>query len=33
MDLVALVKDPDHVCCRYRLEAFRPFLERARATR
>ena len=29
MDLVALVKDPDHVCCRYRLEAFRPSLERA----
>ena len=29
MDLVALVKDPDHVCCRYRLEAFRAPLARA----
>ena len=29
MDLVALVKDPDHVCCRYRLEAFRASLARA----
>jgi len=27
--LVALVDSPDHVCCRYRLAAFRPFLERA----
>lgn len=29
MQLVALVKDPEHVCCRYRLTAFRPFLEAA----
>jgi glycosyltransferase involved in cell wall biosynthesis len=29
MDLVALVESPDHVCCRYRLAAFRPYLERA----
>jgi glycosyltransferase involved in cell wall biosynthesis len=29
MQLVALVKDPGHVCCRYRLSAFRPFLEAA----
>src|SRR3954469_5271236 len=29
VDLVALVKDPDHVCCRYRLEAFRASLSRA----
>jgi glycosyltransferase involved in cell wall biosynthesis len=27
MRIVALVKSPDHVCCRYRLTAFRPFLE------
>jgi glycosyltransferase involved in cell wall biosynthesis len=27
--LVALVDGIDHVCCRYRLAAFRPFLERA----
>jgi glycosyltransferase involved in cell wall biosynthesis len=27
--LVALVEHPDHVCCRYRIAAFRPFLERA----
>jgi glycosyltransferase involved in cell wall biosynthesis len=27
--LTALVEHPDHVCCRYRLAAFRPFLERA----
>lgn len=27
--LVALVDSPDHVCCRYRLAAFRPLLERA----
>jgi glycosyltransferase involved in cell wall biosynthesis len=27
--LTALVERPDHVCCRYRLAAFRPFLERA----
>jgi glycosyltransferase involved in cell wall biosynthesis len=26
--LTALVESPDHVCCRYRLAAFRPFLER-----
>ncbi|MCZ2343767.1 MAG: glycosyltransferase family 4 protein [Bacteroidales bacterium] len=29
MDVVALVSSPDHVCCRYRLEAFRPALETA----
>ncbi|MBY0522495.1 MAG: glycosyltransferase family 4 protein [Gemmataceae bacterium] len=29
MQLVALVESPEHVCCRYRLAAFRPFLERA----
>ena len=29
MHLTALVKSPDHVCCRYRLAAFRPFLEEA----
>ena len=23
---VALVESPEHVCCRYRLAAFRPFL-------
>ena len=28
MHLTALVESPDHVCCRYRLAAFRPFLER-----
>jgi glycosyltransferase involved in cell wall biosynthesis len=27
--LTALVEDPDHVCCRYRVAAFRPWLERA----
>jgi glycosyltransferase involved in cell wall biosynthesis len=27
--LVALVEHPDHVCCRYRLAAFRPALEQA----
>jgi glycosyltransferase involved in cell wall biosynthesis len=27
--LTALVEHQDHVCCRYRLAAFRPFLERA----
>jgi glycosyltransferase involved in cell wall biosynthesis len=27
--LTALVESPDHVCCRYRLAAFRPWLERA----
>jgi len=27
--LVALVESPDHVCCRYRLAAFRPSLEAA----
>lgn len=27
--LVALVESPDHVCCRYRLAAFRPHLEAA----
>ena len=29
MRLAALVESPDHVCCRYRLSAFRPLLERA----
>jgi glycosyltransferase involved in cell wall biosynthesis len=29
MRIVALVKSPDHVCCRYRLAAFRPDLEAA----
>lgn len=29
MHLIALVESPGHVCCRYRLEAFRPALERA----
>ena len=29
MDVVALVSSPDHVCCRYRLTAFRPVLEHA----
>jgi len=29
MRIVALVKSPEHVCCRYRLAAFRPFLEAA----
>ncbi len=29
MHLVALVESIDHVCCRYRIEAFRPHLERA----
>jgi glycosyltransferase involved in cell wall biosynthesis len=27
--LIALVESPEHVCCRYRLTAFRPFLEQA----
>jgi glycosyltransferase involved in cell wall biosynthesis len=27
--LTALVHSPEHVCCRYRIAAFRPFLERA----
>jgi glycosyltransferase involved in cell wall biosynthesis len=27
--LVALVHSPDHVCCRYRIEAYRPALEAA----
>jgi glycosyltransferase involved in cell wall biosynthesis len=27
--LTALVDSPEHVCCRYRLAAFRPMLERA----
>jgi glycosyltransferase involved in cell wall biosynthesis len=27
--LVALVRAPDHVCCRYRVAAFRPWLEMA----
>ncbi|OWK43890.1 glycosyltransferase family 4 protein [Fimbriiglobus ruber] len=29
MKVVALVESEDHVCCRYRVAAFRPFLERA----
>ena len=29
MRLIALVESPEHVCCRYRLAAFRPFLQRA----
>ena len=29
MHLVALVERVDHVCCRYRLAAFRPYLEQA----
>lgn len=29
MRITALVKGPDHVCCRYRLAAFRPYLEQA----
>ncbi|HMF18346.1 MAG TPA: glycosyltransferase family 4 protein [Gemmataceae bacterium] len=29
MRIVALVKSPEHVCCRYRLAAFRPDLEAA----
>ena len=29
MRLVALVESADHVCCRYRLAAFRPALEEA----
>jgi glycosyltransferase involved in cell wall biosynthesis len=27
--LTALIDSPEHVCCRYRVTAFRPFLERA----
>jgi glycosyltransferase involved in cell wall biosynthesis len=27
--LTALIENPDHVCCRYRLKAFRPYLEQA----
>ena len=29
MHITALVESPDHVCCRYRMAAFRPFFERA----
>lgn len=29
MHLTALVEHPNHVCCRYRLAAFRPLLEQA----
>jgi glycosyltransferase involved in cell wall biosynthesis len=29
MHWIALVESPDHVCCRYRLSAFQPHLERA----
>ena len=28
MRITALVKSQDHVCCRYRIAAFRPYLER-----
>ena len=28
MHLIGLVESPGHVCCRYRLAAFRPYLER-----
>src|SRR5262245_16378516 len=28
MRLTALVQSLDHVCCRYRLAAFRPYLEK-----
>jgi len=29
MHWIGLVEHPEHVCCRYRLAAFRPFLEQA----
>ena len=29
MNVLALVESPDHVCCRYRIRAFAPALERA----
>ena len=29
MKLLALVESPDHVCCRYRIRAFRPHLAEA----
>ncbi len=29
MNVVALVESPDHVCCRYRVAAYRPHLEAA----
>jgi glycosyltransferase involved in cell wall biosynthesis len=29
MRIIALVKGPEHVCCRYRVAAFRPYLEAA----
>jgi glycosyltransferase involved in cell wall biosynthesis len=29
LHLTALVEEPEHVCCRYRVAAFRPHLERA----
>ena len=29
MHLTALVQKPDHVCCRYRLAAYRAFFEQA----
>lgn len=32
MNLLALVESPDHVCCRYRIRAFAPALERAGCT-
>ena len=32
MRLAALVDNPDHVCCRYRLRAFEPILRAAGCT-
>jgi glycosyltransferase involved in cell wall biosynthesis len=29
VDWIALVESPEHVCCRYRIQAFRPRLEQA----
>ena len=29
MKLLALVEEPDHVCCRYRIRAFEPALAEA----
>jgi glycosyltransferase involved in cell wall biosynthesis len=29
MHWIGLVESPEHVCCRYRLQAFRPYLEQA----
>jgi len=33
MRITALVKDPEHVCCRYRIAAFRDPLEKAGSSR